>query len=238
MTPNERVKDVLGRYGIHYFKFIQTGPAEYTLEIEGPPPIALQASLKGILPEPFEIKYKLLRVEEGEGQTTPTQIYFPGFSPEVKVESAVTHPAHYNLGKFEVIEVIEDWGFRNNFHRGNALKYLARAGKKDPVKETEDLEKAIWYLKREIEFLQARKKPKMSLNDTNAEPPASGPVAVKPPAIITNSGVKCLLHEAYGEFVEIDGSNGKPRLLFEFNSYPESMWSGLKKDVVWIGVKQ
>lgn len=67
--------------------------------------------------------------------------------------SNVTHPSHYNSGKIEVIEAIEDW--KLNFHRGNAVKYVARAGKKDPSKEIEDLEKAVWYLNREIEVLRA-----------------------------------------------------------------------------------
>jgi hypothetical protein len=66
----------------------------------------------------------------------------------------VCHPAHYNQGKIEVIEFIEDKAL--NFHRGNAVKYLARAGLKDPTKTVQDLEKAIWYLKREIENLKAR----------------------------------------------------------------------------------
>lgn len=52
---------------------------------------------------------------------------------------SVNHPSHYNSGKIEVIEAIEDW--RLGFHRGNAVKYIARAGKKDPRKEIEDLEK-------------------------------------------------------------------------------------------------
>jgi len=62
----------------------------------------------------------------------------------------VTHPSHYNSGKIEVIEAIEDWGL--GFHRGNAIKYIARAGKKDPTKEVEDLRKAIWYIERDIEI--------------------------------------------------------------------------------------
>lgn len=51
----------------------------------------------------------------------------------------VSHPAHYTDGKIEVIDFIEDKGL--NFHRGNAVKYIARAGKKDPTKEIEDLKK-------------------------------------------------------------------------------------------------
>lgn len=62
---------------------------------------------------------------------------------------AVNHPAHYTSGKIEVIDFIEDKGL--NYHRGNAVKYIVRAGKKDPAKEIEDLEKAAWYIAREIE---------------------------------------------------------------------------------------
>ena len=68
----------------------------------------------------------------------------------------VNHPAHYTDGKIEVIDFIEDK--RLNFHRGNAVKYIARAGKKDPAKEIEDLEKAVWYLQREIEKLKGKEK--------------------------------------------------------------------------------
>lgn len=65
----------------------------------------------------------------------------------------INSPAHYADGKIEVIDFIEDKGL--NFHRGNAVKYIARAGKKDPAKEVEDLKKAIWYLNREIKRLEA-----------------------------------------------------------------------------------
>jgi hypothetical protein len=66
--------------------------------------------------------------------------------------TAVNHPSHYNSGKFEVIEVIEDQNL--NFHLGNAVKYICRAGKKDPKKTVEDLNKAVWYIKRHIETLK------------------------------------------------------------------------------------
>ena len=56
--------------------------------------------------------------------------------------------SHYNSGKREVIDCIEDQNL--NFHLGNAVKYISRAGKKDPKKFREDLEKAIWYLNREL----------------------------------------------------------------------------------------
>ena len=64
------------------------------------------------------------------------------------MNDVVNHPSHYTDGKIEVIDFIEQKNL--NFHRGNAVKYIARAGKKDPAKEVEDLRKAVWYLNREI----------------------------------------------------------------------------------------
>ena len=66
---------------------------------------------------------------------------------------AVNHPSHYNLGGVEVIDAIEAWGFGAGFNRGNAIKYIARAGKKNPETEIEDLRKARWYINEEIKRL-------------------------------------------------------------------------------------
>ena len=59
----------------------------------------------------------------------------------------VDHPKHYNIGAIEVIDAIEDWNL--NFNLGNSIKYIARCEHKGHNKE--DLEKAIWYLKRELQ---------------------------------------------------------------------------------------
>lgn len=64
----------------------------------------------------------------------------------------VKNPRHYNTGKIEVISAIEDWNL--DFHLGNVVKYVARAGKKDSSKTIEDLEKAKWYLSRKIDELK------------------------------------------------------------------------------------
>lgn len=61
----------------------------------------------------------------------------------------INHPAHYGGGDdpYEAIKVIEAWGL--GFNLGNVVKYISRAERKGaPV---EDLEKASWYLLREIE---------------------------------------------------------------------------------------
>lgn len=67
----------------------------------------------------------------------------------------VNSPTHYAAGKIEVAEACEDW--KLDAHSFNVVKYVARAGKKDPSKEIEDLEKAEWYLSRRIELLTAKR---------------------------------------------------------------------------------
>jgi len=69
------------------------------------------------------------------------------------MSDAVKHPAYYSCGGVEVIDAIEAWGFGEGFNRGNAIKYIARAGRKNPETEVEDLHKAIQYLEFEIERL-------------------------------------------------------------------------------------
>lgn len=62
--------------------------------------------------------------------------------------SAVDHPSHYNQGKIEVIDFIEDQNL--GFHDGSAVKYICRHQHKG--KPIEDLEKAIWYLQRLVDL--------------------------------------------------------------------------------------
>lgn len=66
----------------------------------------------------------------------------------------VEHPSYYNAGQTEVIDAIESWGFGEGFNKGNAIKYIARAGRKNKETEIEDLRKAITYLQFEIDRLE------------------------------------------------------------------------------------
>lgn len=65
----------------------------------------------------------------------------------------VNHPSHYTYGKIEVIDYIEDKGF--NYNLGNAIKYISRCEHKG--KKAEDLQKAIWYLNRELKTMEEKK---------------------------------------------------------------------------------
>ena len=70
---------------------------------------------------------------------------------------SVEHPSYYGGGDnpYEAIKVINAWNL--NFSLGSAIKYICRAGRKDFGKQIEDLEKAAFYLKLEIERLRADK---------------------------------------------------------------------------------
>jgi hypothetical protein len=63
----------------------------------------------------------------------------------------VNHPSYYNRSEndpYEAIKVIEAWEL--GFSLGNAVKYIARAGKKNATTTVEDLNKAKWYIERRI----------------------------------------------------------------------------------------
>lgn len=62
------------------------------------------------------------------------------------------NPAHYQgfSNGAQVIDIVENLPY----NRGSAIKYLARAGRKDPTKHVEDLRKAAWYVQREIDRIE------------------------------------------------------------------------------------
>jgi hypothetical protein len=76
-----------------------------------------------------------------------------------KVESAdvdPVNPPHYQYGKdnvYEVIKVCEAWELDTDAYLFNVIKYVSRAGKKDPNKKREDLNKALYYLLRRINVM-------------------------------------------------------------------------------------
>jgi len=73
----------------------------------------------------------------------------------LKINNMKATYLHYDNGKdYDVIDIIKD--YQLNFNKGNIIKYICRAGKKD--NEIKDLEKALDYLKREIEYLRSEQK--------------------------------------------------------------------------------
>tara|TARA_B100002019_G_scaffold148426_1_gene127780 strand:+ start:541 stop:753 length:213 start_codon:yes stop_codon:yes gene_type:complete len=67
------------------------------------------------------------------------------------MKEKVDHPDHYGgeNNPYEAIKIIEAWGL--DFHLGNVVKYISRAGKKSE-NVLEDMRKAKWYLDRWLEI--------------------------------------------------------------------------------------
>lgn len=96
-------------------------------------------------------EYFLKFISDHELQCRKTQKHIVlGLSSEHKQVDMVNHPPHYTQGKYEVIDVIDDW--KLDFYLGNAVKYIARAHLKG--NQLEDLKKAQWYLNRKIQRLE------------------------------------------------------------------------------------
>lgn len=99
-----------------------------------------------------------LRYRSGARIIRPEEIHGPWPATiSANTDSAdpdpVNHPAHYGGDTtYEAIKVITAWGL--GFDLGNVTKYVARAGKKDPSKELEDLRKARFYLEHRINQLE------------------------------------------------------------------------------------
>ena len=71
---------------------------------------------------------------------------------EYKENDPVNHPSHYCDGGIETLDFI--LAKKLDFLLGQVVKYVSRAGKKDPTKELQDLEKAQFYLNRKIELMK------------------------------------------------------------------------------------
>ena len=95
-----------------------------------------------------EINGPVMCYNKEENKLTSVRDYMVGATQSENV----LHPSHYNVGKIEGIDFIEDQ--KLGFHLGNAIKYICRAGRKDPDKVKEDLDKAIWYINRYKENLE------------------------------------------------------------------------------------
>lgn len=187
---NPKLQAILAKYQVQLFEFRQTGDLSYQLNTDEPITTSCHAELLREMGM-FELTLGSL--------PKPLQPMLPGMPP-----SMVAHPPHYNAGKFEVIEVIEDW--KLGYHRGNAVKYIARAGLKDPTKEVEDLEKAVWYLKRYMELLKAAKEGREVTRPNAMNPKKSGSISVTDACASTERVVRTgIAPDVLGKLIELKG---------------------------------
>ena len=98
----------------------------------------------------YELKDNTIVIKERVDQFESTHLG----SESTTSSGNVSHPPHYADGWSNGAEVI-DLTEHLSFCAGNVVKYVCRAGRKDPDKYVEDLKKARWYLDREIARVEA-----------------------------------------------------------------------------------
>lgn len=94
----------------------------------------------------YELKDDAIVIQERVDRFKST----PHWQERTPSSDNVSNPDHYAKGWSNGAEVI-DLAEHLSFCAGNVVKYVCRAGRKDPDKHVEDLEKARWYIDREIE---------------------------------------------------------------------------------------
>lgn len=127
---------------------------EENLSIDNKPEVDLQKAIQDVCKKCKEKHPNDWYTMADEASKKIDQLIYSTESDN-KVKEAcdnVNHPAHYTFGNIEVIDFIEDK--KLGFNLGNTVKYISRAGRKDPARTVEDLRKAEWYLKRQIERLE------------------------------------------------------------------------------------
>lgn len=113
--------------------------------------------------------HKITAVNPKEGIGLPDSYApgkYPGPEPSPKERGTIVldnkhmERDYYNSGKIKPIDFAEEQDMNGNIF--SVFKYIVRAGKKDPEKHVEDLEKAKWYLDREINKVKAIEYVKLS----------------------------------------------------------------------------
>ena len=104
-------------------------------------PNATSKEISAALGLPIKLVYSATHVAKKKGKRKPTVK-----AVAKPVLDLVNHPPHYTSGGIETIDFIE--AKKLNYNLGNVVKYITRASLKGARKQ--DLEKAMWYLRREI----------------------------------------------------------------------------------------
>jgi len=111
------------------------------------------------LNDPNPVKFEIKKKVDYELSSIPKETFLDATMELVNTEAKgqrgrsddpnVDHPSHYNRGNIEVKDFIKDQKFAPDL--ANAVKYICRAGFKDPENWEQDLDKAIWYIRELID---------------------------------------------------------------------------------------
>ena len=135
-NPNKKVTDIAKDLGVKY---------QYAYVVK-------RKMDTKYIPKQYLTKKTIAKMQAGRMIENPQIIEIP-ITMEEPEHDPVNHPAHYKYGGIETIDFIE--AKELGYNLGNVVKYVTRSDHKGNRKE--DLEKALWYLTREINSINSIK---------------------------------------------------------------------------------
>ena len=147
-NPNAKPIDIAKEMGVnrqYVYTVMWTAKKKAAKKLGRPRKVVEVAPTLQALNDEYKNKISAQAPMQNVNHNVPVQIEM--FEPAT---DPVNHPAHYKVGGIETIDFIE--AKKLNYNIGNVVKYLTRADHKGNRKQ--DLEKAMWYLNREINSLK------------------------------------------------------------------------------------
>ncbi|MBC1498589.1 DUF3310 domain-containing protein [Listeria welshimeri] len=106
--------------------------------------------------EPIKRDLKLEMLTEEERQVMKKEAFDALVKPQYRLNDDISQPSHYTSGGIEPIQYIQSHNM--NYEKGNVIKYITRAGKKEGESEIKDLKKAQNYIQLLITKLEEKEK--------------------------------------------------------------------------------
>jgi len=133
-------------------KYIASNPTAKAKDIAK----ALKVSVDSVYQTTYlakkQAKSNLSSVPSKRGRPSRVKTFFATSNKSIKSDN-VNHPPHYKAGGIETIDFIEAKSL--NYNLGNVIKYITRSDLKG--NKLEDLQKAQWYLNREVQTMRKSK---------------------------------------------------------------------------------
>lgn len=130
----------------------------------------------------------------------------------------IKHPSHYAEGRnYEPKDVIRDWGL--NFNLGSAVKYVARAGRKDDI--VQDLKKAQQFIQFEIDAIEAeRSEAPAPIEDTSSD----NVISLQALLNLNEKDLWRMIDEEFPQYIAVDGKEFVVKVVKTIIRYPATIF--------------
>ena len=133
-------------------KYIASNPTAKARDVAKALKVSVDSVYQATYLAKKQAKSNLSSVPSKRGRPSRVKTFFATSNKSIKADN-VNHPPHYKAGGIETIDFIEAKSL--NYNLGNVIKYITRSDLKG--NKLEDLQKAQWYLNREVQTMRKSK---------------------------------------------------------------------------------